>query len=636
MFGKKIKSIEQDPYLLERVQARGGITFRDERVVLTGTGYETCIHVYRMPHEVENHWMLDVTRFDDSIVTIDMHTEDIYEVRKNLNKSISEQQSRYKYAQNAEEEIDAETKAIEMRRLLAELSNMHEVVKAVHIRIFTYAKTLEDLDRRVKHITNELESNNGYVPAVLLNEQRSEWLSMWRPYGAQAAQPFCVNALSLTSETLAAGYPFHFSSLEDKCGDYLGYTPCDGSVLFDLFAKTADRTYYNAMALGNMGYGKSTLLKKQFKSRAIRGDYIRTFDISGEFTSLTRALGGKIITLDGRSGMLNPLEILASGDDEVINFTRHLSKLKTEYRFLAPESPVSEADAFQNNLRDFYESLGMRPTRRNNVRVTHLKADAYPTFSDFLGFVNKKINAITETEYKSSLEEEAAKRELLMIMGVRDTVGKIVNTYGPMFDGHTSIDNIVEEQIVTFDLSLLKDMEANIFDAEIFNMISLCWDNGVQNGSLMKSMWENDEIEWEDITRFLIIIDEAHRWLNAGKMQAVEQLLLYLREGRKYFCGILLASQSIRDFVPEGTSDEKVEKLKTVFELTQYKFVFKQDSNLTGLLNKTFDNVLTDSQIRQIPRLEMGNCMLVISADQTLKFKVYLSKREEKLFAGGA
>lgn len=68
--------------------------------------------------------------------------------------------------------------------------------------------------------------------------------------------------------------------------------------------------------------------------RAITGDYVRTFDISGEFTRLTKYLGGKVLKLDGTSGILNPLEILQGGADDIVSFTRHISKVSTIYKFL--------------------------------------------------------------------------------------------------------------------------------------------------------------------------------------------------------------------------------------------------------------------------------------------------------------
>mgnify|MGYP000953248049 CR=1 FL=1 len=104
----------------------------------------------------------------------------------------------------------------------------------------------------------------------------------------------------------------------------------------------------------------------------------------------------------------------------------------------------------------------------------------------------------------------------------------------------------------------------------MFNMVSLCWDNAVNNGSIMKSMWENKEIELEDVTCFLILIDESHRWVNTKMVQILELLIQYLREARKFFAGIVLASQSVRDFMPESTG-ENIEKIKQLFELSQYK-----------------------------------------------------------------
>ena len=108
----------------------------------------------------------------------------------------------------------------------------------------------------------------------------------------------------------------------------------------------------------------------------------------------------------------------------------------------------------------------------------------------------------------------------------------------------------------------------------------------------------------------------------------------YEREARKYFAGIALASQSIRDFMPEA--GENIDKIKTLFELSQYKFMFKQDSSVKELLKNHFSFSLTLNQIDKIPFLEQGETILSISGDKSIEFKVWLSKDyEETLFAGG-
>ena len=111
------------------------------------------------------------------------------------------------------------------------------------------------------------------------------------------------------------------------------------------------------------------------------------------------------------------------------------------------------------------------------------------------------------------------------------------------------------------------------------------------------------------------------------KEHALDLVTKYLREARKYNGGITLASQSIRDFVPEGGTGVAIDKIKTVFELTQYKFIFNQDTNVIDLINNVFKNSLTERQINKIPRLELGDCILHISGDKITNFMYMLRMR---------
>lgn len=407
-------------------------------------------------------------------------------------------------------------------------------------------------------------------------------------------------------------------------------------MLFDMFTKTTTRLYYNFLINGEMGSGKSTLLKKQLKDNAIKGNYVRTFDISGEFTLLTKTLGGKVIKLDGSNGILNPLEILRAGDDESISFTRHISKVSTFYKFFAGGNVESEEIVeFEEMLRELYKKYGFD----NDVGIkykkfTGLPAKSYPIFSDFLEYATESIRDIQSKKY-NKLEEKVVVKTLMLRDRIVKMIRNIVKTYGQLFDGHTTIDNIADEQIVTFDLSMLKELKAEAFDASIINMISLCWDNCVTNGKLMLKRLNEGTIKMWDVVKTLILIDESHRWLNAKKVQALELISIYLREARKYFGGIGLASQRIADYAPEGSGNEGIEKLKNIFELTQYKFIFRQNSNAQKLLHKIFEGELTSTQIQKIPKLEIGQCILSISGDSNIEFKVHLTKEENRIFQGG-
>lgn len=637
---KRKQKLGYDPYLYEKIQPQGGICFRDPKFVMTGTGYEACLHIYEFPRQLNDYWMSKFCNLNNTVVTVDISTDNVIEVKKNINRSMKEQQFRYMEARDFQERYDAKQRYQEMERLYDEINSMGEVIKLVHVRIFVTDQSFARLEEKVKNIAVRLESN-GFLTAIYLNETKREWLSMYQSYQEQQKEFFSTYGQPLVSNALASGDPFHFSSLEDPTGNLLGKTPCGGNVIFDEFTKTKTRLYYNELVIGTMGSGKSTLLKKRFKANAVRGNYVRTFDISGEFTNLTKVYGGKVIKLDGTNGILNPLEILKADENEGISFTRHISKVSTIYKFLTEgQADTQEIILFEELLREVYQKFGME-LRNGKVsrKVTGLPATSYPTFSDLLAYITEKIDGMKETEY-DEISLSLAKKNLERSDKIRMVIQNIVHTYGSLFDGHTSIDNILDEQIVTFDISTIKEMKASVFDAQIFNMVSLCWDNCVTNGKLMMERMnlpqENPEhLEFEDTTKFLMIIDESHRWLNTRKPQALESITIYLREARKYFGGIMLASQSIRDYVPEGSGAEAIDDLKKIFELTQYKFIFHQETNVLGLFDRIFENTVTQSQRDRIPKLEVGETILCISSDRNLEFKVHLTNEENRIFQGG-
>ena len=632
---KRTKKPERDMNLLNEIKPAGGITFKDVKYITTGSGYEGCIHIYKFPENIDTYWMAKVCNINGTVALVDISTDNMSEVKKNLNKSMKEQAGRRSGARDFAELYDADKRLDEMKRMYDEINSYNEVIKLVHIRIFLADRSFESLEKKIKNIMDKLETDSGFLTTIYLNESKSEYKSMTRSYKKQKEEMFFPKGQSLTATGVAHGDPFHFSSLDDETGEFLGTTPCGGNVLLDIFQKTSTRLYYNFLAIGEMGSGKSTLLKKQFKSNAIKGNYVRTFDISGEFTILTKTLGGKVIKLDGSEGILNPLEILKAGDDENISFTRHISKVSTFYKFLVGGSVDAEEIAeFEDVLKQLYSSFGLWSDDRRNIQCTGLPAASYPTFTDYLNFLTESIEVMQNEKY-SHLEEQVVAKTLLLRDKIRKVIKNIVDTYGTLFDGHTSIDNILDEQIVTFDISTLKELKDEVFDAMIINIISLCWDNCVTNGKLMLNMLREGKIKLWDVTRFLILIDESHRWLNAKKTHALDLVSVYLREARKYFGGIGLASQRAADYVPEGSDSDAVNKLKNIFELTQYKFVFRQSSNAKKLLYQIFDGELTGTQIEKIPKLEIGQCILLISGDKNIEFKVHLTKDEDMLFSGG-
>ena len=134
----------------------------------------------------------------------------------------------------------------------------------------------------------------------------------------------------------------------------------------------------------------------------------------------------------------------------------------------------------------------------------------------------------------------------------------------------------------------------------------------------------------------MIVIDEAHRIINAENAFALTPITNYVREARHLFAGLWFATQNTSDFVPEGSSAVGVQKLQTLFELCQYKFIMKQDSNTLPLLTKIFKQQMTGSEVAIIPRLAKGQGILSISGDTNIVVNIDISDERLNLFNGGA
>lgn len=626
-----VKTPDIDIDLLNRIAPEGGVTTQDEKYISTGNAYISCISVYAFPSGLNRHWLSKLCNIKNTIVTIDVATDNKNEVIKNVNRSIEEHSERRDRANTHAEYVESQNKVLELQKFYDEISKYDKVSKLIRVRIFVANRNLYLVQEQVDEIITKLQVDK-FKCAVFLNETENDFRSLLESYTAQNEKPYTMPGQEVTATTIAGGNPFHFSSLDDPYGIYTGNTPCGGSVIFDLFDRSDDRRlYYNALVWGNMRVGKSSFLKKQFSQRAMLGDFVRAFDVVGDFVPLTEYYGGKIIACDGTGGIQNPFEILKSADSDNGSFARHISKLSTWYKFLVPEATSDQITLYTNLLHDFYRQRNLLPEKGKSI--TEYPAEYYPIMEDFYHYILKQMDDIKTRKYKGVEEQEKA-HELLEYKKIADKFKSLITTYGHIFNGHTSFSNLKDVQIVTYDMSKLKEMESSVFDAQLFNILSTCWDNCVTNGTVMKQLYEENKIAWEDIVHFLIIIDESHRWVNINKLYAVDLLTKYMREAPKFFGGILLASQSIRDYVPEAKGTN-VDELKKLFELTQYKFIFRQDYDTLPLMKEVFGNALTPAQFQRIPKLAQGEVILSISGFRNLEFKVHLSDREKALFKGG-
>ncbi len=630
---RNLNSKEYNPYLLTKIQPSGGIKF-DEKVIQKGDGYETIVHLYDYKQQVNTFWLAQLTNITNSIVSIDISTENKKTALKKINKSMVEQKSRVREEINEVNIIEAQSTYGKLHNLVEEITNSGEVVKLIHIRYYLSAKTKHDLDVKVKELIEELEGL-GFGATVCLNEQEYEWQSLFMGYSEQLLLANKRHGKALPSISLSGGYPFHYTSLNDPTGVYLGTTRTGGNVLFDLFTKDEHRKSYNALILGMMGAGKSTLLKKLVLDNAIVGNTIRVLDITGEFKDLIHSLGGKNISLDGTSGIINPLQVFATIIDERNNevnndgsYTTHISKLTTMYKFISINCPSDEEREFNKILNDFYIHWGI-----DKEKATEYDFDKYPIMGDLLDYINSILYSnIKEGIFNDKLSDTRKCR----LESIQLNIDNIVTSYPKLFNGHSTIRDLDNEKVLSFNLRYLSQLESRIFHAQIFNILTMLWNNALVQGIKEKRLFDNKEKFYKECFKYILFIDESHRIINSDNPTAVEYLTLFQREARKYFGGLIFATHSIRDIAPSNIDSEMLNKIKIMFDLTQYKFIMQQDSNVKQILQDVFNNQLSESELVTIPTLKTGDCVLCINGVGNISFNIEASEEELDLFKGGA
>ena len=247
-------------------------------------------------------------------------------------------------------------------------------------------------------------------------------------------------------------------------------------------------------------------------------------------------------------------------------------------------------------LRDVLFNTFARKGIDKTTDVTKLNATDFPTMSDLYADIEQHTERVSSETDKQSL------------IRLRRTVKELTTQglYGTMFDAYTNVE-VDNSNFIVFDVHTLSDMDENVFNAQLFNIMSVMWSEICKNVAYNAYL-----VNPQDRRNVVCLFDEAHRFISSKNTLATEFILKLLRRARKYDAALWFATQSVLDFVP-SESNEDTDTVRKIFSLVQYRVLLKQSSDSLETLQRHFPQ-FTLSELANTDSFEAGEMLLAVSS----------------------
>ncbi|HJA23029.1 MAG TPA: conjugal transfer protein [Candidatus Limosilactobacillus intestinavium] len=639
---QKVLRLQQAGYdldFLAQVQPQGNLK-RHARYLEMGDGYVTCLRVYKYPaHGLQPFWGVKLTNNDSTMAVISLGTENRRAILKELSRSATEKKIQVSGKAKEMDNVEASNAYYDQLRLMAALTQKNEVMKRLYIRIFVYAPTLEQLEKRCTEI---IQDNGEFRMARYSDEQLDEFGSIFVPTMKEEELLNKPMGTPASAEAVSGSYPFNHVKLEDPNGSYYGHTRTNGEVMFDPFLRDRRRTRSFFFVTGNAGMGKSTLLKKMNDDVFSRGAYIRNFDVSSEYTKQTQDQNGVIVRLDKPEYLINPFEVFATvvhdtdgTTDEIGSFAQQVDKLKNFFKLLNPDVTSDDMEMLGRWVNDFYidQNLWTKNPQQTmkNIKITGLPHDMYPTLQDFVLYANERKRS-AETDPHSHLTSNM----MTSMNRITQTFQNAEENKGDMFDGITRFPDLSNEQVVTFNIQGLKSQGDGVFNAQIYSVLTLLAAEVIKNGMRLRRLLDEGRLDINNIPWYYINIDEAENIINPKFPFGVEFLASMMEQMRKNFCAITMAAPTIKDLIMNGNShDPYILAVQKMFSLFQIRFFFQISDDDLPRLQLALGNSTSHDELLGLPKLEKKECLMMIQGDRNIQFTVEITDDEKKRYSGG-
>ena len=583
--------------------------------------------VVRYPLNVQDAWGASLFDIPGTKVVMKFSQMDRDKSIRAIDRSIGELNSQLDKTGISSKIIELQTHIDTLSDLLIMLQNDNESLMAMNFYITAYdiASTRES-----KRIVNQpprsmLPRISGMKKDVKrkftekgfrLSDQSFLQLETYVASQVNGYDPFFKQARGVPGSTIAGVFPWIFASLQDEKGITLGSS--DGVPTFiDFFRRDSERVNSNMVIVGKSGGGKSYATKSILSNLAADDSKIFVLDPENEYTELAANLNGKYINVANAShGRINPFHIITSleddeseGEQETNSFSEHLQFLEEFFRQILPDIN-SDAMEYLNNL---INRVYLNKNIDQYTNLSKLKAEDYPTFDELYDCILMEFQN-TQSEYlKTNL------RVLMSYIAKFSTGGR----NSSIWNGPSTLSTI--ENFIVFNFqSLLANRNNTIANAQMLLVLKYL------DNEIIKNREYN--IKYRANRKIIIVIDEAHVFIDSKFPLALDFMYQMAKRIRKYNGMQIVITQNIKDFVG---SEELARKSTAIINACQYSFIFSLAPNDMHDLCTLYEKAggISETEQEQIMAAPRGRAFVVTGPTSRTTLQIETPKSIENMFS---
>ncbi len=632
----EIEKIDEKKYL--NWATPNEIKVQSSNVLVDGNEYGV-FSIRDYPVEVTNGWGIGLMNIPGTKVCMKIKKIDPYKAIRTIDKDMLEINSQYGMARRESEKKKLETQYATSEDLLEKLVNGNELMYETDFIICTENQkeknpnqvSEREIKRKIKDVGFKLTNFN---------------FNMLDGYISMLPSPTLLKTVkigyAINSSSLSAVFPFVSEFLMDKNGKFLGYNDEGIPVIFDLFKRDKTRVNSSAVILGKSGQGKSYFLKNFLSSLATDNTKIIAVDPENEYSYCCKLFSGSEIDVSGSANQrINPFQVfphLESDKDsdgnksipktlenDLTNFLgeevlQQLKKQKLEsdnqsqnpltltlqflnqfFKIILPDIELDTSCLLDNLILKLYSKKNIN----NKTNFNTLKPEEFPTFDDLIDLIKSEINNSSDKYEKENLSK------------LENYIGRFAGEglNSSLWNGKTTLEINNDFSVFNFR-ELLANKNQNIANAQMLLVIRFLEQEIIKN--------REHNLKTGDNKKIIIVIDEAHCFIDEKFPVALDFMYQMAKRIRKYNGSLITATQNIKDFI--GRSPEVQAKASALINNCQYKIVFHlAEDDLNDLINLFRNGVgLTEDEEDYINQSHLGQALFFIDVYQRIGVNIQI------------